>query len=170
MTTIRRATNNDINGIVDVIKSVYDEYGFGWHPESYHADLYDIESSYDAAGDIFYVAEVDGRIAGTAALELFPMIENAFDGHLVRTVGCDCSVERLYVHPDFRRRGIARQLMDRVIADAKELGRSSMEVWSDKQFVEAHAFYKQIGARLVGDRLCDDPEQSPEYGLVLDLR
>jgi len=169
MATIRRATNADIAGIVETIKSVYDEYGFGWHPESYHADLFDIEAFYDAQGDRFYVAEVEGRIAGTAALELFERISEPHDGKLVRLVGCDCSVERLYVHPAFRRRGLARRLMERVIDEARAAGRTSMEVWSDKQFVEAHAFYKAIGARQVADRLCDDPEQSPEYGLVLDL-
>jgi len=35
------ATNADVEGIVRVVKAVYDEYGFTWDAEEYHADLYD---------------------------------------------------------------------------------------------------------------------------------
>jgi hypothetical protein len=44
-----------------------------------------------------------------------------------------------------------------------------MEIWSDKRFAEAHALYRSLGAKLVGERICHDPEQSPEWGFLLDL-
>jgi hypothetical protein len=45
-----------------------------------------------------------------------------------------------------------------------------MELWSDKRFGPAHRLYGQFGAEVVGDRICDDPDKSPEWGLRIDLR
>jgi len=172
--TIREATNDDIEDVVRVIRTVYDEYSFSWEEDGYHADLYDLEKAYRDAGDTFYIAELDGKIVGTAALELFARIEGE-EGTIVplkgyqRIAGIDCSIERLYVHPDGRRNGVGRALFDRVINDAKAKGRTTMEIWSDKKFVDAHRLYERMGAKVVGERLCDDPEQSPEWGLLLPL-
>jgi hypothetical protein len=47
---IRRATNADATEIVRVVRAVYDEYGFTWDAEEYHADLYDPETYYDRNG------------------------------------------------------------------------------------------------------------------------
>jgi hypothetical protein len=44
-----------------------------------------------------------------------------------------------------------------------------MEIWSDKKLLDGHRLYEKVGAVLVGERLCHDPDQSPEWGLVLDL-
>lgn len=170
---VREAGNGDVAEVVRVIRAVYDEYGFPWEEEGYHADLYDIEASYQAHGDKFYVAEWEGHVVGTGALELFPKVNGTVgvserDGY-IRVAGADCSIERLYVHADGRRRGVGRAVMERVIADARESGRTRMEIWSDKRFTEAHRLYEKLGARVVGERLCDDPELSPEYGLALDL-
>lgn len=170
---VREAGNSDVADIVRVIRAVYDEFGFPWEEEGYHADLYDIEASYNAHGDKFYVAEWDGQVVGTGALELFERLEGTDgvtkrDGY-IRVAGADCSIERLYVHADGRRRGVGRAVMQRVIAGARDAGRKRMEIWSDKRFNDAHRLYEKLGARIVGERLCDDPELSPEFGLALDL-
>lgn len=44
-----------------------------------------------------------------------------------------------------------------------------MEIWSDKRFVEAHRLYQRLGAFVVADRICSDPDNSPEWGLLLPL-
>lgn len=167
--SIREATAADRDAVVRAIKAVYDEYGFAWDPEGYHADLYDLDGFYTARGDIFYVASVDGVIQGTGALELFPPHPVGFANPLPRIPGCDCSIERVYVHPEARRRGIGKAITERVMADAKAQGRKKMEIWSDKRFTEAHLLYQKMGAEVVAERICDDPEQSPEWGLELKL-
>ena len=164
---VREATVQDTDSIVRVIKAVYDEYSFEWDPEGYHADLYDLEGFYFAHGDRFYVAEIDGVIQGTGALETFPPHPEGFADPLPRIEGCDCSIERVYVHPDARRRGLGRAITLRVIEDARTAGRSKMEIWSDKRFTEAHLLYQNMGAKVVAERICDDPEESPEWGLAL---
>jgi len=90
------------------------------------------------------------------------------DGYL-RIAGCDCSIERLYVHPDGRKRGAGKALMTRVMDDARAAGRRKMEIWSDKRFLDAHRLYERLGAVVAGERICDDPDVSPEWGLSLRL-
>ncbi len=171
---IRAALPEDSPGVVEVIRAVYDEYSFSWDPAGYHADLYDLQAHYFDHGDLFWVATVDGKILGTVALEFFPKLDGEpgaialIDG-TVRVGGADCSLERLYVHPEGRRLGIGSALTTTAIEAAKAAGRSLMELWSDKRFGDAHRLYGRFGAEVVGDRVCDDPDESPEWGLALRL-
>jgi GNAT superfamily N-acetyltransferase len=173
--TVRLARQDDAPEVVRVIKAVYDEYGFTWDAEEYHADLYDLQGHYIDHGCPFFVAELeDGRLAGTAAVELFdpipgpPSTLTEKDGR-VRIAGTDCSMERLYVDPETRRLGIGRALAQELITSALAHRKSLMEIWSDKRFVKAHALYESMGAKQVGDRICHDPDQSPEWGLSLEI-
>ena len=161
-------------GAIETIRAVYDEYGFTWEPGGYHADLYDVRGQYLAQGHRFWVFVEDGRVLGTAALETYSLLpgrrgETVVKGGKVRVAATDGSVERLYVHPDARRRGIALALMETVVDAARADGRAALEVWSDKRFEGAHRLYERLGATVVGERICDDPDVSPEWGLVLPL-
>jgi putative acetyltransferase len=171
---IRRATNADIPEVVRVIKAVYDEFDFPWEAEGYHADLYDIEVAYDKTGDAFFIAEDHGVAVGTVAVEYFSTIPGSVgetierDGY-VRVAGADCSLERLYVVPEARRGGVGSAMIRYAMEEAKRHGGTVMELWSDKKFGDAHRLYGRFGAQVVGERLCDDPDQSPEWGLALPL-
>ena len=172
--TIRRATNADVPDVVRVIKTVFDEFGFEWEAEGYHADLYDIEKYYDGTGDAFFVAERDGIVVGTAAVEFFEPIPGepggtTTRGEYIRVCGADCSLERLYVVPEARKGGVGGALIDHVIGAARDAGGTGMELWSDKRFGDAHRLYGRFGAEVVGERLCDDAEKSPEWGLLVRL-
>ena len=169
---IRRATAADAEGVRATIRAVYDEYGFAWYPEGYHLDLYEFESRYIETGVPFWVAEIDGEIRGTAALEAHPYIvgEGVVRVEGVRRIGeTDSSLERVYVHPSARRLGIGRALNLSAIDHAQTTGHRGIEIWSDKLFVAAHGLYRSLGAIEVGERLCHDPEQSPEWGFRLSL-
>lgn len=171
---IRPATQLDAPGAVATVKEVFDEFGFTWEAEGYHADLYDLEGHYLGPGHGFWVVELEGRIVGTAGLivrEAFPdeppvqTVEGA-----VRLGGTDCEMARLYVRPAARGQGVGRALAQRVADEARERGCRAMEIWSDKRFVDAHRLYQKLGAVVVADRVSDDPDLSPEWGLVLRLR
>lgn len=169
--SIEPATAQDQEGVIRAIKAVYDEYGFAWEPEGYHYDLYHLEEHY--ADDCFLVAKAGGVVVATAALKFFPTIPGdtqttVLDG-FVRVVGADCSMERLYVPAENRRRGLGMALVQELVSEARRRKCLRMEIWSDKRFVEAHQLYQKLGARTVGERICHDPEQSPEWGLALDL-
>jgi putative acetyltransferase len=144
---IRRARTADSEAAAAVVRAVYDEYGFTWDPAGYHADLLDVEAAYDA----FFVAESDGRIVGTAGLSR------------------SGSLERFYVLPEARGAGAGSALLAAVADEARRRGHVALEIWSDKRFEDAHRLYARHGARVVGERVHDDPDSSHEWGLVLDL-
>lgn len=156
-----------------MIRDVYDEWSFPWDPDDYHADLYDIPGSYLAEGHWFWVAETEAGLVGTAALVYHDLIPGT-PGDLIqlngfiRIAGTDCSLERLYVRSSARGLGIGKSLMETTVHVARARN-SAMEIWSDKRFVQAHSLYARFGASVVGERICHDPEQSPEWGLILPL-
>lgn len=174
MPRIRPASTSDTPEIVRVIRAVYDEYGFSWDPDSYHADLYDLDAHYFQRGFSFWVAELEGRVQGTAALELFSPVPGT-PGALVqmgefrRISGTDCALQRLYVHPEARRAGLGTALFEATLSEARARRCAAMEIWSDKRFEDAHRLYGRYAAATVGDRVCHDPDQSPEWGLYLPL-
>jgi putative acetyltransferase len=145
--TIRRASSADSDAARSVVRAVFDEYGFTWDEHGYHADLHDVEASYVA----FWVAEADGRVVGTAGLT------------------DRGSLERLYVLPEARGTGTGSALLRTVADEARRRGHARLEIWSDKRFLDAHRLYERHGARVVGERVHDDPDSSHEWGLVLDL-
>ena len=106
-----------------------------------------MEASYAA----FFLAESDGRIVGTAGLTSHG------------------SLERLYVLKEARGSGAGSALLSEVVAEARRCGHAQLEIWSDKRFTDAHRLYERHGARVVGERVHDDPDDSHEWGLVLDL-
>ncbi|MER3495577.1 MAG: hypothetical protein C4320_01365, partial [Armatimonadota bacterium] len=138
--TIRRAMAQDAPAIQATIRAVYDEYGFPWYPDSYHRDLYDFEGYYLSQNIPFWVAEHEGGVVGTTALMFHPYIEGQgvvlLDG-TVRVAGTDASLERVYVHPSARRMGIARNLNQTALEEARARACRGIEIWSDKSFVAA---------------------------------
>jgi putative acetyltransferase len=144
---VRRAVASDSTAAAAIVRAVYEEYGFTWDEAGYHADLRDVEASYAA----FFVAEHDGRMVGTAGLTSHG------------------SLERLYVLAKARGSGAGSALLAAVVAEARRRGHGQLEIWSDKRFADAHRLDERHGARVVGERVHDDPDQSDEWGLVLDL-
>ncbi|MBS1705067.1 MAG: GNAT family N-acetyltransferase [Armatimonadetes bacterium] len=171
---IRTAARGDEPGAAFVVKAVYDEYGFTWDPEDYHKDLYDLEEYYASPHRFFVAESEDGTVVGTSALHIFPRLPDGDEIEEVegyrRILGCDCALERLYVHPDHRRSGVGGALLQAVLDYATDRGCVAMEIWSDKRFEQAHRLYQRLGARVIGDRICHDPDQSPEWGLKLSLQ
>ncbi len=54
-------------------------------------------------------------------------------------------VEELYVHPDYRRHGLGKKLMEHVLEFAKSVQCQYIFLASDKARKEAHEFYKALG-------------------------
>lgn len=172
--SIRPAKPGDEAGIVETVKQVYDEYGFTWEAAGYHADLYDVDAHYFKFGHKFWVAELDGQIIGTAALEMFepwpgPEATLVAGTDNLQIAGCDCALQRLYVRPSARQAGLGTALFGEVLKESRARARHALEIWSDKRFEAAHRLYERFGARIVGERICDDPDRAPEWGLILSL-
>src|SRR5689334_6287498 len=86
---------------------------------------------FDPPTGVFLVAEVDGVPAGSAAWRLLG------DGR--------AEMKRVYVEPAFRRRGLARVLVDALEADAAAAGVRSLELNTGPEQPEAIALYAALG-------------------------
>lgn len=85
-----------------------------------------------------YVAEAeDGRIAGTLVLAILPNLT-----HGARAFGV---IENVVVHPDFRRQGVGRKLMQYALAIAWERDCYKVMLLSGIRRREAHQFYTDLG-------------------------
>jgi GNAT superfamily N-acetyltransferase len=104
---------------------------FGFIDETLNPDVDDIEAHYLASGSQFIVAEMDGILVGTAALvEEAPRI-----GRIVRL-----STERGY-----RRLGIGRLLVDRLLQLAHQQGLHRILVETNHDWPEVVRFYESQG-------------------------
>ncbi|ARU42636.1 hypothetical protein CCB81_00100 [Armatimonadetes bacterium Uphvl-Ar2] len=168
---IRPCEPEDAPQAAGVVEQVFTDYGFTWDDSDYFQDLSELPGSYP---DGFWVAEQDGRIVGVGGLELhrshFPG-----PGQLIqmdqetRIGGTQGELVRLYVLASARRQGIARHLCECIMNEARHRQCHALEIWSDKLFQEAHQLYERLGAQRIGERICPDPDQSPEWGYLLPL-
>ena len=76
--------------------------------QNYDAEIQDLTCKYGLPHGRLYLALCDGEVAGCIALR--------------RLNEQECELKRLYVRPAFRRRGIAAQLVDTILADARAIG------------------------------------------------
>lgn len=86
-----------------------------------------------------FVAEVDGRVVGLACLRVLSNL-------------CDptpyAELSELIVHPGYRRRGVGRDLVRKIEAQARVQGADRLVLMTAWRNSEAHAFYYALGYRL----------------------
>jgi ribosomal protein S18 acetylase RimI-like enzyme len=106
------------------------------------APLYPVQSRHGYSvekllreGTAFFVARVDGEAAGCGGLQLV-------DGEYGE-------IKRMYVRPQFRRRGLARQVLDHLTeyARARDVGLLRLETGIHQ--VEAINLYERVGFRRI---------------------
>lgn len=56
-----------------------------------------------------------------------------------------CEMKRLFVHPNFRRKGIAQQLVSALLAHARQAGYKIMRLDSHPSMLAAQALYESFG-------------------------
>ncbi len=88
-----------------------------------------------------FVAELDGAIAGAASLWFRPRLNWTTP---------EAWVPDLYVDPAFRRRGLARALLDACVQAARERGCHCLVLASGHQRAEAHQLYESYGLTHTG--------------------
>ena len=130
--TIRTASDGDATGVIRLVARCFAAYpGCILDCDSEETGLRAPASRFEQ----FWVAERGGRIVGTIA--------SAHGRDVDGTRGLE--LKKLYVHPDERRQGLARRLVDLVEVQARDEGHPRVYLWSDTRFVEAHAFYERLG-------------------------
>ncbi|MCA9255685.1 MAG: GNAT family N-acetyltransferase [Phycisphaerales bacterium] len=139
----------DAEHVVDVVRTVFAEYGFTWETGGYCADIYDIRGRYLDSGGAFFVARAGKAIVGCSGVTMH-------DGH--------AELHRMYLLKAFRGRGIGRRLLVACVEEARRAKAPAMRIWSDVLLPDAHRLYLRSGFQRRGERVCDDPDNSREYG------
>lgn len=80
--------------------------------QRYDHEIENLEEKYGLPQGRLYIASCENKVAGCVALR---PLNNT-----------QCEMKRLYVKPEFRGNGIAKILVEKIVADAKEIGYSSM--------------------------------------------
>lgn len=116
-----------------------------WSPERPDAAAWGKRLS---SGEVF-VCERERRIAG-----------------FIRMEG-EC-LDLLYVHPDFQRQGVARELFERVLSWAKEKGLARM---TSEVSVTARFYFERVGFEMVEPKTVERHGVSlRNYRMILNMR
>lgn len=105
--------------------------------------LSDPEGAIIHKGGLILMALVDGQAVGTCALM----------GYHAGTV----ELAKMAVSPDFQGRGIGRELVDRAILWAREMGATRIMLTTNDQLKTAIEMYKRAGF------VCVEPSGTPKY-------
>jgi GNAT superfamily N-acetyltransferase len=117
--------------------------------QSFDQEIASLPGSYAPPGGKLLLAKVVGQPVGCIGLRAFPA-----DGA--------CEMKRLYVRPPFRGDKVGRQLAERIVQEARNLGYRSMRLDSHPATMgPAVRMYRKLGFREVNP----DPLQ-PIDGLV----
>lgn len=134
--TVREARPDDAHAIAALLG----ELGYPSGAEQASARLARIERD---PSTVLLVAELDGEVAGLAALHLQQLIERDDLG---------CSLTAMVVGERFRRRGVGARLTDAIEAEARARGCERIALNTAHRRVDAHAFYEARGYEHTGRR------------------
>lgn len=87
-------------------------------------------------------------------------------------VRCDAengvtAVNSMWVHPDYRRRGVGRSLLDAAVGFAQAAGKSELTLWVTDANPHALAFYQTYGFALTGKT---EPLRPGDETLIHELK
>lgn len=150
--TIRDGRDSDSPGLIALVGGCFAEYeGCVLDLKGIDADLMDPAAAFEGQGGRLWVAVAGGKIVGSIGYTLH-------DGR--ETV----ELKKLYVNRAFRRHGLASRLYELVHAAAVDHGAGAIDLWSDRRFAEAHAFYLAKGFEQLAEcRFLNDPSKTTEY-------
>jgi putative acetyltransferase len=151
--TIRPATNDDRERVAELVFGVLAEFGLEADPETTDADLRDIEANYLQRGGLFEVIE-DGHSNLIGSFGLYPLNKTT------------CELRKMYFIPSARGSGLGKYVLERMIAQARELGFKQIVLETSSKLIAANRLYTQFGFKPVkSDHLALRADQAYELDL-----
>ncbi len=148
---IRVATPDDLDGArVVMLDTVYRDFGTGYVPR-WHGDIVDPESAYlvpDRHTLLVAVDERDASVVATAALDSRGPLHPPNPRHVAERYpsGVTAQLRRVYVRPEHRRRGLARRLVNELLAfAAADGGYRAVYLHTDPAVTGAEGFWRSLG-------------------------
>jgi GNAT superfamily N-acetyltransferase len=133
-TVIRHATEADLDGLLDL----YAHLSPNEAPLPPRAQVVKLWEEIIANPMLtYFFAECAGKLIATCNLTIVPNLTRG-----ARPFGV---IENVITHPDFRRQGLAKQVLDHAIDAAKQAGCYKVMLLSGAKRTEAHALYEKVG-------------------------
>ncbi len=124
----------DSDEYLEHIRELFKEYtnslGFDLSFQNFDQEFAELPGKYALPEGRLFLAIYDEKVSGCAALRKF--------------VDDICEMKRLYVKPEFRRKGIGKALVNTVINAAKEIGYLTMRIDTVPWMKEAIALYHSL--------------------------
>ncbi|MBN1813181.1 MAG: GNAT family N-acetyltransferase [Anaerolineae bacterium] len=131
---IREAIEDDLDGLLDL----YAHLSPNDAPSPPRARVVELWQEIIANPMLtYFVAEQEGQLVCSCNLTIVPNLTRG-----ARPFGV---IENVITHPDFRRRGVGKAILDRAIETAKQAGCYKVMLLSGTSRKEAHALYEKVG-------------------------
>ncbi|MEV5550609.1 GNAT family N-acetyltransferase [Streptomyces sp. NPDC052309] len=153
--SIRTATREDLDGARAVmLDTVYHEFGTGYVPR-WHGDIIDLAGAYlePARHTLLVAVDGGGDVVATGALDSRGPAHPPNPRHVAERYpsGATAQLRRVYVRPEHRRRGLARRLVEELLAfAAADGGYRAVYLHTDPAVTGAEPFWRSL-AKVVHD-------------------
>lgn len=137
---IRQAYPGELDAIEDLVKEAYQEFRPLFPPDIWQAWLENLKTTIHSGEGILLVAEFDGNLEG--AVKFFP---DAAQAGLGRWPSGAASMRTLAVRPRSRKRGYGRLLVQECLRRARELGISTIYLYTGRFMQAARDLYERMG-------------------------
>ena len=127
---IREASSDDVNGIIEVLKTSYlqDE---AWARKA-------LEKLLATENYVILVAELDGKIVGFIDYYILPSVWEKWN---------EATINYLFIDKEYQGRGIGSKLLKEVIKQTDKMGIMELHVGTEKENKRAIRLYKKHGFR-----------------------
>ncbi|MCC6176844.1 MAG: GNAT family N-acetyltransferase [Chloroflexi bacterium] len=172
--TIRRAAAEDVPAIRAFMLSIFEhDYGYGYRPQ-WHWDYDDLRGVYlENPRHTLILASDDatGQVVGTGAVRSGGPTSETLPSWLVeryRPSERTAQLVRVFVHLEYRRRGIARGLVEELLGFVRAVGGYDVVCLHTENAVD---FWQAMGCHLVyDDRVSDGSGSSVHFELATVAR
>ncbi len=156
---IRKVVSNDNKRLAIIIREVLAEFG-GNRPNTAYSD-YDTDhmfEAYQAEGEIYFVAELDGKLVGGSGIKL-----------LTGDSGEICELQKLYINSDIRGLGIGKSLVEKCLEFAKNSGYKKCYLETFPNMDAAISLYKKFGFKHLDKPIGDTGHGGCDVWLIKNL-